>query len=57
MSGPRFEQSIIEDQVRSLPFNWGWRGGIEGFGGVGWSRMCLGLWRDVVGSIANLWCE
>ena len=54
MSGPRFEQSIIEDQVRLSRSHWGWRGAIEGFGGAGRSKTSLGLWRDVEGSIANL---
>ena len=36
MSGPRFEQSIIEDQVRLLPINWSWRGAIEWVGVGEW---------------------
>ena len=53
MSGPRFEQSIIEDQVRLSRSHWGWRGAIEGLGGAGRSKTGLGRWRDAEGSIAN----
>ena len=31
MSGPRFEQSIIEDQMRLSNMNWAWRNSIERF--------------------------
>lgn len=38
MSGPRFEQSIIEDQVRLSHMNWAWRNSIERFWGADGAR-------------------
>ena len=38
MGGPRFEQSIIEDQVRLSHMNWAWRNSIERFWGADGAR-------------------